>query len=309
MKKYNYKDNFEMLYLRHEYLTKGKGRLEGKHIEKYKHIINITARIMYNKLYPNFNKVGFDLDDIVAITNVYTLGYMNMYSIKNNTKEFNRYIQKYHKKFGNQTFPSSQEIDHTERDHLINFLRQRLQHCSTLCNRKAKNIIVNKDKREIFAETNKSESTTEENILKDWKRYGYRKVTQKELKEIKKIAKKSKTSELKDKNGFSIIEIERLNNNINYEDYTLIHPINEGDYFFTTPEKYLIYKEEDKIFNQNKETFDNLDIISKQQRLIEFIQNNKENLYLKKELSCARKMLKSLKKESALMKKNKKNNK
>ena len=52
-KKYNFKDDFEMLYLRHEYIAKA-GKLDGRFVKEYAAIVNNTSRIMYEKLFPNF---------------------------------------------------------------------------------------------------------------------------------------------------------------------------------------------------------------------------------------------------------------
>ena len=92
----NYEDHFEDLYLRHEYIKKCK-KLNGNFVEEYAPIVNTTARLMYDKLYPNFNKVGFDLDDIISITNMYMLCYMGLYSLRFNKKARDKYILKYKK--------------------------------------------------------------------------------------------------------------------------------------------------------------------------------------------------------------------
>lgn len=293
-KKYNYKDNFEMLYLRHEYITKDK-KMEGKYVKEYAPIVHTTAKIMYDKLYPNFNKVGFDLEDIIGITNIYMLGYMGQYSLKNNPKEYDRYVQKYKERYGFDTEPTEKEIEKSERNHLINFLRQRLQHCSTICARKARNITVGKDRRGIFAETPNSTETCQENILNEWNDYGYRKVTKKEFKQAKKEARKVGSKELFDNKGYRMFEIEILNGGISHEDYSLIFKSTQHNKFLMTPETRLIHKEENKIFENNMERFNKLSNLAKRRKLIQFIRKNKDNKLLKKELTLARKMIKSLK--------------
>lgn len=292
MKKYNYKDNFEMLYLRHDYITKNK-KMEGKWVKIYEPIVHTTAKLMYNKLYPNFQKVGFDLDDIIAIANVYMLGYMGLYSIKNNPEEYKKYLSKWRTTNGNKCSPSSSDVENNERNRLINFLRQRLQHCATICARKARNITVGYDRRGVFAETTKAVGAHDENILADCSKYGFRKVTQAEFKQIKKDCRGS--SSLTDKDGFAIKEIEILNNGISHEDYSLIFNTNQKDEYVQNPEKHLLQKEKSDSFTNNIMKFNSLNHSAKRRLLVKFIEENKDNDRLKKEVTLARKMLKNVK--------------
>ncbi len=290
MKKYNYKDDFEMLYLRHEYLTRC-DKLEGKFVEEYASIVHTTARIMYNKLYPNFNKVGFQRDDIVAITNMYMLGYMGLYSLRFNKEKRDKFTKTYKRRFGQK--PTEQKIYAADRNDMINFLRQRIQHCSVVCARKARSIIVDEDRRAMFAETANSQPAAPEQLLESHKKLGYRKITKKEYKECKKKARELREQTVTDKDGFKIINVEILSRGMSHEDYLIL--FEKGQSLFSmNPEDVFISLENKEELEGFKAKFAATDIVRKKRILKRFINKNNGDKSYKKELTLARKMLKKL---------------
>jgi hypothetical protein len=282
-KRFNFRDDFEMLYLRHEYLERA-GQLDQNLIKRYAGIVTTTAKIMFSRL-TNFEKVGFAEDDVIAIANVYMLSYMALYSIQNNVQEMDNLLAKKGLKF----LPES-EIIRIDRNRLINFLRQKLHHCGTLCARKARNITVGSDRRGIFAETDKSIQVSKEMVLDDYKKYGYRKATMKEYKEALLKAKKNQQSELFDKKGFKIFKIERLNDGISEEDYRVLAESNKG-MFYHSPDVTLQMMEDEAALDAFKRKFDAMDREEKRKVLTLFVENNQGDKSLKKELKLARQML------------------
>ena len=293
MKKYGYKDDFEMLCLRHEYITRI-DLIDEKWIDEFAPIVHSTSRIMFEKLRPNFEKVGFDLEDIISITNVYMVSYMSIYSIfrKKNKEKKDVFIQKYIDKYGKT--PNKEIIYRKDKNNLISFLRQRLHHCSTICSRKARNIVADKDVNGFFAETENTIKTSPDVIIKEYKKYNYRKITRKEFLEAKKIAKDNNSKQLYDKNGFIIIEVEIFSKPISQKDYRIIFDGNRGAYH-NSPESTLINRLEDVELESFKNRFNNLDKKQRRNVLKNFINNNKDLKNVSKEVSLARKMLKNIK--------------
>lgn len=279
----NYRDDFEMLYLRHEYLEKA-GKLNSSYVKKYAGIVHTTAKIMFNRL-TNFEKVGFTEEDIISITNIYMLSYMALYSIQTNPSEMEALLQK--KKV--DSLPES-EIIRIDRNRLIAFLRQRLHHCGTVCARKARNITVGIDRRGIFAETNNSSPVSKEMILDNYKKYGYRKATAQEYKDAVQRAKGNNKTEIIDKNGFKIFKIECLNDGISQEDYRLLTESNKG-LFYQSPDVVLQIAEESQSEESEESFKDRFQKMSKKQRLKTlqaFIKNNKGNKKLRTEIRLAK---------------------
>lgn len=284
-KRMNFKDNFEMLYLRHEYFKKAK-RLDPAMVDRYAGIVHTTAKIMFGKL-TNFEKVGFAEEDVIAITNVYMLSYMALYSIQTNPKEMENVLKK--RKI--ESLPDS-EILRIDRNRLINFLRQRLHHCGTLCARKARNITVGADRRGVFAETATTFKTaSKEMILENYKKYGYRKITLMEYKQALDKARLAGTKDLIDSNGFKIFRVELLNDGISETDYRILVESNQS--FTSRPPDVILEKiEEDSILEGKRRKFNGMTPEERSKVLNTFLRKNKGDQGLKKEIKLAKKMLK-----------------
>lgn len=285
-KRLNFNDDFELLYLRHEYIEKAKRlgkQLDPSLIARYAGIVKTTAKIMFAKLKPNFQKVGFDEQDFIAITNVYMLSYMALYSIQTNQHEMDTLVSK--------RGPISEvEVLRIDRNRMINFLRQRLTHCSTLFARKARNITVGEDKRGFFAETEKSRDVSKELLIKNYKKFGYRKLTLKEFKEVRREAKIKGTPDLIDKKGFKVIKVEQLNQGLSEYDFQLLSE-NEKGAFYSPPDVILQKREDDVALESFRIKFQNLDENGKRELLSTFVENNDGDKTLKEEVRLAKKLL------------------
>ena len=192
------------------------------------------------------------------------------------------------------TKPTDAELLRKERTNLISFLRQRIQHASVICSRKARNITVGEDRRAIYALTNDSAPASHEMIYNMGEELGYRKVTKEEYKSIKKNAKGSKTKELVDENGFAVIEIEILNDGIAEHDYRGIFLTNKTDCYHNSPEEFAIISEEEREIEIMMNKLNSLDITNRKSRLKKFIKEHRGDKRYKEEISTARKLLKAL---------------
>jgi hypothetical protein len=291
-RRYTYENDFEMLYLRHEYAVRLKNPQESW-VYEFEPIVGQTSRIMYEKLKPNFNKVGFDLDDIKTITNMYMIYYMDIYSLRSNKEARQKIVDKFIKRYDRE--PTDEELARKDRNNLINFLKQRLQHCCTVCSRKARSITVGCDKRAAFAYTKDSVRASEELILSDYKKLGYRKVTQAELKKAKIESRIKNCSELIDKDGFKIIEIEMLNDGISEHDWLGLYVANKKDAYTRDPEEMVMEKEDSVLLDSYVKKFNNLGNKDKLKLLKNFISKRKDNKNYKSEVKKAREVIKQLK--------------
>ena len=283
-KRMNYKDDFEMIYLRHEYLEKT--ALNGDFVAEMAGIVNTTAKIMFDKLRPNFEKVSFNIDDVVSVTNVYMLGYMALYSIRTVPQQMEDFLKKNPHKVGETDL----EFRRIDRNRLISFLRQKLVHCGLICARKARNITVGIDKRGIYAETDESVRASDEMLLEDYQKYGYRKVTNKEYRAAKLKATEAGKRDLFDQKGFKIVKVEMLNNGICEDDYKLIAKLDQS-VFLNNPETALQMMQEELAMESYKTKFSEMSIEAKKRLLNRFINRNSDDSSFKHELKIARKVL------------------
>lgn len=282
-----YRDNFEDVYIRTDYMKRAKN-MDDKYIKQFAGVIHTTAKIMYEKTKPTFDKVGFDYMDIVFIANLYTLYYMSLYSIENVEKERKKFDKYFENKNGKGKKPKAYDIEKADRSRLIKFLRDKLSHCSVVCARKARNIIGGTDRKGYFAFTDKSESASDEMIISDYKKYGYRKVTVNEFKEARKKAKELGSSTIFDKNGYEIKFIQIFSTPISVDDY---YTISYEESTNRNPEDIMISIESEKFLEKAKNNFNKMDEQDKKEVLKKFINNNKGDSSLKTELQLARKLL------------------
>lgn len=304
----SYDEDFEMLTLRHEYLKKIQNP-ESVNMKPFKYLANVTARIMYEKCRANFEKVGFDLADVESISNVYLFAYLGVYSFEVNAPAKERFIKSFEDKNGKQ--PSDKDIEKAEKNTIINFLRQKLHHCSKVCERKSRNIVGARSVKHVFAYTAKSTPSHPSDIIQDYKKHGYRKVNQKELLESKENSKKNRTQILTDKDGFRIVEIQDYSMNmcsfkdmeaedgygLGWEEFIQKEPMagyymEECAEYLSDPEESLIRKQDEVISMGENDFFENLEEKQKRSMLRKFISANKNNSRLSEELKTARSFLK-----------------
>lgn len=288
MKTKNFHDHFEDLYLRHDYIKMAK-QLNGAYYEEFKHIIKITASIMYKKHMPEFQKVGFVEDDLKSVAGVYALTFMELYSLRNKEEQMERFVAVFRRKHG--TDPLEDDIFRAEKNHMINFLRQKLSYCATLCNRKSRNIIGGRDRTMFFAFTENSIDVRIFDIIGNHTKLGYRKITAKEYKLSLKRAKELGESQLVDEKGFKIFRVDRVSRGITKEEYTNLLE-NERSLELKNPEVIMMELEEASILEEYKDRYAKLTLQEKRKILMRFIDKNKSKKAYRKQVSLARKKLK-----------------
>jgi len=289
-KRYNFHEHFEMLMVRHDYLSRVENP-DPKWIGKWEAIVKKTAYVMYQKKMGTFCKVSYYLDDIQSIANCYMVSYMELYSIERNDKEKKNFFAAFNKKHGRD--PNEDEIYNKEKNKLISFLRQRLQNAAVVCSRKARNIVGNKNKVVICAETENSQVASEEMLLEDHKKFGYRTVTKKEFKEIQ--AKSKGSTSLTDSNGFPVVRVVSFSEAVISlgEDSNMDRNADVCEDL--NPEKIMIAQEDRSEIDRFVEKFEKMKNTEKKKCLNRFVVMNKGKVEFKKELKLARKMLLELK--------------
>lgn len=291
MSKKNFSDHFEDLYLRHDYLRKA-GKLDGDHYHEFKHIINITTKHVYAKYQPIFFKVGFEFEDVENITAMYALSYMQLYSLRGNKNYYKRFLKRYQQEHGDDATPSEEEVFKNECNLMINFLRQKLSHCATVCERKKRNIVCGRQKRGVYAYTEKSTPASYEEIFEDHKKHGYRKVTQDELKIAAEAADENKVTYPVDKDGYKIFIIELPTYGIERYDYTaLVEGHISGS--LRNPEEIALNIESMIDLETYRKKMADMTPAARKKVLKKFIERAKGTPSLKDQVKLARKMLKN----------------
>jgi hypothetical protein len=175
------KVDFNDLVIRKNYMDKLTGKDVSEKMLKFKNNISMTSSMMFDKYHAAFDRSGYNQEDILILSKLYAHYYFDLYSDeKNNDKD--------------------------DRNGLITFIRQRMNYLAFVCQRNSDNFHASKNYSGFYAKTSKSKDLPDDVIISNPTRYGYRKISIKELREIKKLSKNQNS--WKDKNGFDVVKLE-----------------------------------------------------------------------------------------------------
>jgi hypothetical protein len=175
------KVDFNDLVIRKNYMDKLTGKDVSEKMEKFKNNISTTSSIMFDKYHSAFERSGYNHDDILVLSNLYSHYYFDLYADeKNNDKDI--------------------------RNGLITFIRQRMNYLAFVCQRDSDNFHASKNYTGFYAKTIKSQELPDDVVISNPNLYGYRKVQAKELKEIKRLS--SGKNFWRDKDGFDVVKLE-----------------------------------------------------------------------------------------------------
>lgn len=190
----NYKEHFELLYLRHKYFRKSKNPSPKRLGEFEEMICNISDKI-YNRNITTFKIIGFEEDDLRNIGRINTISFISMSGLKENPNLMTKFIADHKHKFGQNSEPTSKDIFLRECYNLSKYLNQRLQEVAFFCERKNSNIIADRTTKHYFIGSPRK-NPSDDSLLLNPEAFGY--------KEIKETKYKSLVKELspKDPNFF-----------------------------------------------------------------------------------------------------------
>lgn len=285
-----FEDDFEDLILRSNYLVRMGKNDHYADLAKFKHNIKITSDLMYEKFIVNFEKAGYSSDDILQLSNLYAYYYFDLYSAKTE-KSSRELAEKVMKRYNRPV--DDQDIYTYDRNGLITFIRQRMSYVAGLCNKKAENFLVGEDIVGFYANTVDSKEAPDDVIAIEPKKYGYRKIGPRELKEIKLMNKGKRI--WKDAQGFEIRKIEVFHQHLDPDNYSMMF-FDDHEYTMSTEDIIIRRQEKEKndsiLFN-----FENKDVVDKIKYLRSFIAMNKSNKKKSTNIAGAKALIGMLRKQ------------
>lgn len=290
-KKYSFKDDFEMLIVRHDYLRKIK-KTDPRWVKEFKPIVAKTSWIMFNKFNKDFTRIGYEIEDIENIANCYMLAYMSLYSLRENSEKLEKIKNTYEGRFGKS--PDQDYLDKKEKINMISFLRQKLQHAAVVCSRKLRNISVDTEKKAVYAHTDRSIPIPLSVIYREGEKHGYRRVTKDEFKKIKKDTKENQRNTLLDSKGYPVLEINLPNEGLSSNDYRDLFVNSQEDSYHNEPESFLINRESILDMQSYKNKFKKMEMCDKKRCLKDFIEKHRGDSRYMVELKVAKKIINRL---------------
>lgn len=285
------REEFELCYLRHQYLKKVKKMPTREEMEPYYKIVeNFTRNTFY--VYKNlFMMVSLDLEDILNNGQVQLISFLGLFALEKNPKKLADFKRNYRSR--NSIICSKEDILDKNKANFTCFLKQRMDDMVRVCKQKAKNIkgVIAED-FVVFRGT-KNPPKDIEDLLENHERHGYSPLTTTAFKTIKKRMNKKQEGPvyLDGKTWYICVPVRKKTLNAvdftcnNYDPYDNLHNM--------TPEE-VFEKQEGSDWDGKWLRFN---IISNDERasvLKTFMSENSGNPAFKEELKTARRFLETL---------------
>lgn len=287
-KKIHSRDAFESCYLRHQYLKKANINPTKEEVAPYNQIIKGQSGKTYSKYKELFYAVGFEFVDIIRISSAHLISYLGLFNIEKDPKKFAKFEESFCLK--NSISPAQNDILDKNKADFTSFLKQRMEELVRICRQKVRNIRgVPMQEFHIFSSPFPPAHTNED-VIKNFRDLGYRKVDAAIFRAIKKKANPSNAL------CFNFNNLWYASIPTNYRPLQLLDFSNSDldprdNLHNMNPEDLLSFAETTKKNRIEKNKFKRITSDSKKDMLRSFIGSNKDNSVFEEELQTAQKIL------------------
>lgn len=289
-KKINSRNEFELCYLRHQYIRKANANPTKDEMSPY---VPIAAHMAKNTFYTYknlFSMVGFDVDDLISIANIHLVSFLGLFSLDKMPQKYTDFVGVYHK--NNFKDPNDWAILNKNKANCTLFLKQRMEDVVRVCRQKARNIKGLPTEEYFFYAGSVEPPMILRDLINDYEKLGYRKLDNAVYKSIRKKVKVDDSPVFRfGPNYYIAVPIEQKVLSLadfsgaGLDPYDSIHNMNPEQIFFTAEDNTFWEKKQNE-FNRKSQT-------SKIILIKRFIEKNKKNPEFKEEVKAARKLLKT----------------
>jgi hypothetical protein len=306
-KKIRTSNDFELCYLRHQYLRRVKYNPTENEMLPYMSIVERFTKNTFFTYFSLFKTVGMYQDDVLNIGRVHLVSFLGLYALENNRKKKRELIATYHV---SGIEPQEADFDQKNMANFTCFFKQRMEDLVRVCRQKVRNI-KGKASEEFFVVCGENKPPKYlAKLLKEYEELGYRKVDLSLFKKVRKKANVSSDATLFQFDNLWYVAIPVEQSGLDIEDligseanpYQNDHTKSPDELFANctikstwsaTVDGFTVAKEErdsdhfSRIFNEK--TSDR-----KKTTLRNFIANNRKKVEYREEVKAAKKMLRSL---------------
>lgn len=288
-KKIHSKNEFELCYLRHQYLRKVKFNPTEAQMRPYHNIIRVAAKRTYFTYTNIFKLVGFEVEDVINIGKIHLVSYLGLFAVDQVPAKYDKFFDKFYEKWND--VPDSDDILDKDKADFTMFLKQRMEDVVRVCRQKAKNIkgLQTEEYLVYYGKTVPPMDLNE--LATGHEKFGYRKLDVSLFKSLKKKIK-TQTGPVYILNGLFYVTIPVDHRNLSVHDImgSDMNPYN--NIVNMTPEELLSRHESDVSFEAKKANFMSKSQVYRDRKLRNFIDANKNDPRYTQEVRAARKMLK-----------------
>ena len=288
-RKISSKDDFELCYLRHQYLRKAKGNPTAEEMAPYMYIVENLSRNTFFTYYSLFKTVGMYVEDVASIGQVHLVSFLNLFALEKMEAKQDEWVIKWLLKH-KSVQPEPKDFLQQNRANFSIFYKQRMEDLVRICKQKLRNIKGQQTEEYVSFVGNSPLPKYPTKLIKDYKEYGFKKIDFPTLKSIRKKAnvKSNVTAFQFGDSWYVCFPIPQRDLRIGDLIVSDVNPY--SNLYNKRPDQIYSYKEE----NELEELFNNKPNNKKVLILKKFIAKNRNKREYNKEVSTARKLLKTI---------------
>jgi hypothetical protein len=292
LKKIHSRDEFELCYLRHQYLRKVKVAPTREEQKPYESIATHFAKNTYFMYKNLFRLVGFEVDDVIDVAKTHITSYFGLFSLEQRPNAMDEFYNIFRKN-NDGAAPTEKDILNKNKADFTSFIKQRMEDLVRVCRQKARNI-KGLPTEEYFVFRGLAEPPKPlKELIRNHERFGYRKVDVAVFKSIKRRAKLPDGTIFKVGDEYFVV-VANENKNLSINDFSGAGLDPYDSIHNMTPEQVYTSTQEVDYWERRKKAFENTPLSSRVRLIKRFISTNKTNPLYKDEVRTARKMLKEM---------------
>jgi len=287
-RKIHSKNEFELCYLRHQYIRKTDSNPSLEDMKPYMSIASHMAKNTYFTYRNLFGMVGFECDDVVSIANIHLVSFLGLFSLEKMPDKYEDFVNTYHSKnFKNPN--ESAKLD-KNRANCTLFLKQRMEDLVRICRQKARNIKGFPTEEFAFYHGVQEPPAILRELLSNNERHGYKKMDSATYKSIKKKAGNIDGPVFKFSDVY-YVAVRSEQKTLTVADFSGADLDPYDNIHNMSPDQTLAIAQSIAYWEQKSEEFYSKNDSRKSIIVKNFINKNKKNPKFKQEVETARKLL------------------
>jgi hypothetical protein len=290
-KKIHSRNEFELCYLRHQYLRKTDHNPTPLEMKPYLAIASHMAKNTFFTYKNLFQMVGFEVEDLISIANIHLVSFLGLFSLDKMPEKYEDFVNAHYIKHLKN--PKEWDIMNKNKANCTLFLKQRMEDVVRICRQKARNIKGLPTEEYFFYYGPKKPPRILRDLIENYEKYGFRKLDTAVYKSIKKKIKNEDSLVFKVNGNYYIavlVEKKCLSlsdfTGAGLDPYDSIHNMN--------PERSLSLAEDNAHWEKKQEEFNRKNKFSKTKIIKQFIEKNSDKPEYKEEIKTAKKILKNI---------------
>lgn len=295
-RKIHSKDEFELCYLRHQYLRRVDWNPTEADMKPYMRIVEYMARNTYYTYRYLFTTVGMEHDCIVNIGRVFLTEFLGLFEFgeENRTEEYAKFVvlfSRAKKTLGK--YPNQFDVTSKNKANLTLFLKQRNEDLVRICKQKAKNIRgLRIDDYVPFMGPNPPPVELWL-LLEDNEAYNFKRIDNVRFRAVKKRAKADIKLPFEYSGSWYVaVTLDRRSLSIHDLQGAGLDP-HEAEHN-KNPEQLLAAKQEERRLDKKRKMFKNYTKEEKAKVIFGFIEKNEDNPTFQEEINIAKRFLREM---------------